>query len=315
MFRGTSSASSAGASDGGCFLVLLVFIILCDFVLSNPYANLSEISLSDRHSRRAPHRQRQRHKKPISSEPAEAPLDGENYDARIPKLFSFEALDEDLMIDLDFAIPFIHVPVKKSMQKTGQAVKSLVNLNTPALILAGLFAAGSAIFGLVFHNYVGKTTTSTSTTPIGLKRNSRITDINSMLDPFKLIQRNSEGEKFETGFGDIFQIVEENFNKNDVDITACIQKSICLYVKKSAEYVRNGRASGTNKIVDGLVSSDWLLQYLEGTAIRDAIDTGSGSTKCGYKYPTCQWSDPEKHVLNIILGFAKNIPALKDSWP
>ncbi|XP_055852504.1 uncharacterized protein LOC129916528 [Episyrphus balteatus] len=290
-----------------CLLVFLV-IVNCDFVLSSPYdLNLTENSSSERNSRKIHHRHR--HRKPTTIiMPTEAPLEGENMESRIPKLFSFHALDEDLTIDLEFAVPFIHVPVKKSMQKTGQAVKSLVNLNTPAIVLAGLLLGGSAVFGLLFHSLVGKTTTD------GIRRHSRITDVSSMLDPFKLIQRSSDGKKIETAFGSIMQTVEENFNKNNIDITACIQKSICAYVKKSAEHVRNGRATGTNKIIDGLVSSEWLLQYLEGTAVKDAIDSGTGNTNCGYKYPTCQWSNPETDLMSFMFGFVKNIPAVKDIW-
>lgn len=42
---------------------------------------------------------------------------------RTPRFISFTTEDEDIHIDLEFVVPFLKVPVKRSLDQTGNALK------------------------------------------------------------------------------------------------------------------------------------------------------------------------------------------------
>lgn len=45
------------------------------------------------------------------------------YPGRTAKFVSFSTEDEDIHIDLEFVVPFLKVPVKRSIEQTGSALK------------------------------------------------------------------------------------------------------------------------------------------------------------------------------------------------
>lgn len=46
--------------------------------------------------------------------------------ARKARFISFSTEDEDIHIDLEFVVPFLKVPVKRSMEQTGHALKVVI---------------------------------------------------------------------------------------------------------------------------------------------------------------------------------------------
>lgn len=88
--------------------------------------------------------------------------------------------------------------------------------------------------------------------------------------------------------------MDTSFRDQGIDITSCVQKAICSYVRSSIDNNVVGQGSSTSKIIDGIVNSDYMMSFLEGTAIRDAIDTGgSSSGNCIQKYTYCTLSQDE----------------------
>lgn len=96
--------------------------------------------------------------------------------------------------------------------------------------------------------------------------------------------------------------MDSSFRDQGIDVTSCIQKTICSYVKSAVDDNISGRGSGTSKIIDGIISTEYLMSYIKGTAVRDAIDVG-GSTKgdCNKKYTYCQLSQDE--IFDKLLNY------------
>lgn len=98
----------------------------------------------------------------------------------------------------------------------------------------------------------------------------------------------------ETRMDTFMENIDSTFKDQGIDVTSCVQKAICSYVKSAIHNNNAGRGSGINKIIDGLVHTDYLMSFIEGTAVRNAIDTG-GSIRgdCVKKYTYCQLSQDE----------------------
>ncbi|PZC77816.1 hypothetical protein B5X24_HaOG202927 [Helicoverpa armigera] len=73
------------------------------------------------------------------------------------KLFSFNTVDEDIRIDLDFTVPFISIPVKRTMNSAhGLLDFPLININPASLALGGAVVLGTSIvvpFLLKYYAY------------------------------------------------------------------------------------------------------------------------------------------------------------------
>lgn len=64
--------------------------------------------------------------------------------------FHFNASGEDVSVEMEFIVPFVQVPVRRSMQLARDAVQGLLNLRTGALLNTALIvAAGALIAGIV----------------------------------------------------------------------------------------------------------------------------------------------------------------------
>lgn len=88
--------------------------------------------------------------------------------------------------------------------------------------------------------------------------------------------------------------IDSSFKDQGIDVTSCVQKAICSYVKSSIDDNKGGQGSSTSKIIDGVVNSNYIMSYIEGTAIRDAIDTGGlANGNCAQKYTYCQLSQDQ----------------------
>ncbi|KAL5284405.1 hypothetical protein ACFFRR_006601 [Megaselia abdita] len=214
-----------------------------------------------------------------------------SYSGRTPRFISFTTEDEDIHIDLEFVVPFLKVPVKRSIEQTGTALKSLVNINTASVIISGLFIAvgagiGAAVNGYSFPTAMGKVFS-------GFMRKNKKSG--AVFDPLKFISRQPDGKTIETPMDSFMESIDSSFRDQGIDITSCVQKALCSYVKTSINESSQGKqGSSTSKIIDGLVNSNYLMSFIEGTAIRDAIEAGgSGTGNCIKKYPYCQLSQEE----------------------
>lgn len=93
---------------------------------------------------------------------------GDEAGGREARGFHFNASGEDVHVDLEFIVPFVKIPVKRSMQLARDAVMSVLNLqkgallNTAVIVVAGAIIAGIVrlvlapiVFTSMANNYAG----------------------------------------------------------------------------------------------------------------------------------------------------------------
>lgn len=73
--------------------------------------------------------------------------------ARKPRGFQFHANDEDFDVELEFIIPFIAIPIERSMTVTQTAFRSLFNLNLHSLLTTGAIVAIGGIFAVILKGF------------------------------------------------------------------------------------------------------------------------------------------------------------------
>lgn len=75
---------------------------------------------------------------------------------------------------------------------------------------------------------------------------------------------------------------------SDVEPAVCVQKVLCWSVRRALRRVKNGKGGSTDKIIDGVVNSEWLGFLVGGTALQAAIDNGMRGTNCAQEYSGCK---------------------------
>jgi len=63
--------------------------------------------------------------------------------------FHFHASGEDVSVELEFIVPFLKIPVKRSMKLARDAVQSILNLRTGAIINTAVVVAAGAVIAAV----------------------------------------------------------------------------------------------------------------------------------------------------------------------
>ncbi|XP_017484875.1 PREDICTED: uncharacterized protein LOC108373490 isoform X2 [Rhagoletis zephyria] len=210
-------------------------------------------------------------------------------------LFSFRPLGKDVAMGLDFELPFLQVPMKQYKDKYG---------NSPAM--ARTAEGESESVEVEKSNDIGEGR-QTKKAMSKDERSSNVedyaNDARSLLEHFKLVYKNGTGERVETTLPSLLAHVAETFSDNDVDIAACVQKSICLWLQKSSKDVHQGRATSLQKIIDGVSSYGWLLDALVPYEdLRRAIKAGkiNSDTSCVLAYPSCRWSTPDMRLAELL---------------
>ncbi|XP_063367649.1 uncharacterized protein LOC134656061 [Cydia amplana] len=75
--------------------------------------------------------------------------------SRKPRLFTFNTMDQDISVGLDFSIPFLSIPVKPTVDNVfGSIGMPTVNVNLQALVLGGgLVIASTFLIPLLLKSY------------------------------------------------------------------------------------------------------------------------------------------------------------------
>uniref|UniRef100_A0A182FL26 Uncharacterized protein n=1 Tax=Anopheles albimanus TaxID=7167 RepID=A0A182FL26_ANOAL len=76
--------------------------------------------------------------------------------AREPRFISFQTTDSSIDVELNFAIPFMSIPVQKSMTGLMDSVLKgtpLVNVNIGAVAVAGVLTLGGALIGAAARTF------------------------------------------------------------------------------------------------------------------------------------------------------------------
>lgn len=93
--------------------------------------------------------------------------------------------------------------------------------------------------------------------------------------------------------------------ENNVDTTSCMQRAVCWAVKTSLTNISVGQATSRDKIIDGLITNEWLNKVVEGTAIQSAIRNGIDRADCSNEYSACKVN--ENTFAAFIQQFTKAI--------
>ncbi|XP_017055271.1 uncharacterized protein LOC108097483 [Drosophila ficusphila] len=172
--------------------------------------------------------------------------------------FHFHASGEDVSVELEFIVPFIKVPVKRSMNLARDAVQSILNLRTGALINTAVVVAAGAVIAAVVRLLIAPLV---------------ITSIG-----------NGYGYKSETGrdMRRLTDVVESQLEEHNIDMSVCVQRMICQYLQRNI-------SSGYARVLNVLTSSSWLHSFVDGTAVFHAIQTARSSRNCVHTYRSCRW--------------------------
>lgn len=83
----------------------------------------------------------------------------------------------------------------------------------------------------------------------------------------------------------------------------CLQKLVCWMVKKSRKKVAHANGGSVDKIIDGLVSNEWLRYFLNGSVLKEGIDDGIQGANCAKVYSACKISRSDLEVFtNNLFG-------------
>lgn len=116
----------------------------------------------------------------------------------------------------------------------------------------------------------------------------------------------------------LFTTIDETFQNNNINLSSCLQKTICTRIQSTARRINKGNSSGIDKIIDGLMGIKWLRNFIRHTTLKDAIDAkdalsfashhhqhNDNNIYCDIKYPQCKWSMPEDNLIDIIRNYLK----------
>ncbi|CAD7090212.1 unnamed protein product [Hermetia illucens] len=212
---------------------------------------------------------------------------------RQSRFIKFNTLDDDLRVELEFLVPFLKIPVKRTMNDASSIAKGFMNINVAALVLTGIMViAGVSTASALSH---------LARAVSGRSKTQRSFDVLEDITSFPFMYRNSKNEKEEAPFRDIFSNIDTIFQEYGIDLPSCFQKTACLLVEESTKSVVQGKGTGFNKIVDGLTSIHWVLGFISGTAIGEAVDIARSYHGCTSRHTSCSWSD------NSIMDFISSI--------
>ncbi|KAH8363518.1 hypothetical protein KR084_011160 [Drosophila pseudotakahashii] len=172
--------------------------------------------------------------------------------------FHFHASGEDVSVELEFIVPFLKVPVKRSMTLARDAIQNILNLRTGAIInTAVVVAAGAVIAGVVRLLIAPLVITSVG---------------------------NGYGYKSDSvrGMRRLTDVVESQLEEHNIDMSVCVQRMIC-------EYLQQNLSSGYARVLNVLTSSPWLYSFVDGTAVFHAIQSAKSNRSCTNTYRSCRW--------------------------
>ncbi|XP_033241940.1 uncharacterized protein LOC117186015 [Drosophila miranda] len=236
------------------------------------------------------------------------------------KLISFDAVGKNIALGLDYLVPFLEVPVKR---KRNAPPKPLVIINSAAVLSCGLVAAGGLLVGHLIRSMgleaitedeppsSGRPKSSEEEAPATSEAGHNATarglldkdrSFLELFENFKLVYRNETGERVESTLPSVISTVERTYFKNEVDLSACLLKSLCTLTFKASDRVRRRQASDIDHVLDAATNWTWLLTWLEQSTLREAIEAGRDPrpSHCASKYPYCRWAAPEERILQLL---------------
>ncbi|XP_054084337.1 uncharacterized protein LOC105209560 isoform X2 [Zeugodacus cucurbitae] len=231
-----------------------------------------------------------------SEESALSVISSKLSEKRKPRGIHFEADGKDLSINLEFIIPFLRVPIARSVEITQSAFRKLADLNSDTLLISSGVAIVGAIIAAVVKSVVTPTLFG-----YAYKKASRAADTMDGFNFGSYAPATDKADLVTNSSQDVLNLVEDNLHANHINVSVCAQRAICNYVQQATSGVRTGLGSPTDRIVDGLISLDLLKHYLNGTALKHAIDMGRSrdATGCELIYRECEWPKMQNKAWEI----------------
>ncbi|XP_017076203.2 uncharacterized protein LOC108111319 [Drosophila eugracilis] len=172
--------------------------------------------------------------------------------------FHFHASGEDVSVELEFIVPFLKVPVKRSMNLARDAVQNILNLRTGAIINTAVVVAAGAVIAAVVRLLLAPLVITSIGNGYGYKSGS------------------------DRGMRRLTDVVESQLEEHNIDMSVCVQRMICQYLQQNL-------SSGYARVLNVLTSSSWLHSFVDGTAVFHAIQSARSSRSCTLTYRSCRW--------------------------
>ncbi|XP_033240333.1 uncharacterized protein [Drosophila pseudoobscura] len=195
--------------------------------------------------------------------------------------FHFHASGEDVSVELEFIVPFLKVPVKRSMGLARDAVQNLLNLRTGTLLNTAVVVAAGAVIAAV---------------------------VRLLLAPLVITSLgNGHGHGYgyrsdtARGMRSLTDAVESHLEEHNMDVSACAQRYICQYLQHSV-------SPSYARALHVVASSPWLDSLTKDTAVRHAVETARGSRTCAHTYARCRWPRPSLGKPRYSLWTSRTLP-------
>jgi len=201
-----------------------------------------------------------------------------------------------------------------------------LSINTAALTITGILAGAGIFVGHLFRTFGWKTKSGEK------KPSERRVDLQNednhllnVLENFKLIYRNDSGSKIgktsqtlilickelqkafvflfvETTLPKLITTIETTFFENNIDLSTCLHKAICRSIQKTYISPNSSTDVSLIKILDGLSNSDWIMENILTSSLRNAVKIGKKGSfaLCDLEYHKCKWPEPDEMMLDLI---------------
>ncbi|KAH8337663.1 hypothetical protein KR074_004355 [Drosophila pseudoananassae] len=174
--------------------------------------------------------------------------------------FHFHASGEDVSVELEFIVPFAKIPVKRSMNLARDAVQSILNLRTGAILNTAVVVAAGAVIAAVVRLVLAPLVVTSIGNGYAYKSDS------------------------ERGMRRLTDVVESQLEEHNIDMSVCIQRWLCQYLQKNL-------SAGYSRVLNVLTNAPWLHPYVNGTAVFHAIETSQSDRSCSHTYLQCRWQN------------------------
>ncbi|KAK4884479.1 hypothetical protein RN001_000750 [Aquatica leii] len=204
------------------------------------------------------------------------------YQTKQNRLLNFNTdTDGEISIEMQFAVPFIKIPVDKAIDATKGAV---AKVNIAAVVVS---AAIALMTGFILPALVKV---------FSLK-------FNPMMEMMEEAGRGGKSES--SDLWHVLTLMDQALTENNLDTTSCMQRFVCWATQNTVNKISNGKATSADKIIDGIITSDWINNMVDGTPIHSALKNGLKGISCSREYNTCKLS--QKTFLTLLKQFSNTI--------
>ncbi|CRL07415.1 CLUMA_CG020388, isoform A [Clunio marinus] len=207
---------------------------------------------------------------------------------REPKFISFQTVDDNIEIELDYSIPFLSIPVRQSIDTVLGAVKltqssqnfPLGNLNIGVVIFFVISVFAVAIFG-------GTTTLKENVGEDGANPDISIFPKFPWLPYYGHKSRKGNDDAENHSSWQILNQIDQTLHRYGVDTASCVKRATCWQVKESLSNIYDKNATSFDYIITDLASSTMIQQFISSTSWNDAIIAARKDADCMSTFPNC----------------------------